>query len=110
MKQTLSRAWLAVAILLALAARAYAQGMTPRRVDDTHHDGDGRHDGHDRDRERDHDRRHRVPFVGGPFVYVNPYPAYVTPTPGYWYYCPSAGAYYPYVTYCLDAWVPVPAQ
>ena len=35
---------------------------------------------------------------------------YVPTTPGYWYYCPSAEAYYPYVKYCLDAWVPVPVQ
>jgi hypothetical protein len=40
----------------------------------------------------------------------NSYPVYVPTTPGYWYYCPSAEAYYPYVTYCLESWVPVPVQ
>ena len=42
-------------------------------------------------------------------TYWNYYPYYAS-TPGYWYYCPSAEAYYPYVTYCLDAWVPVLAR
>ena len=36
-------------------------------------------------------------------------PQYVAPYPTYWYYCPSAEAYYPYVIYCSDAWVTVPA-
>ncbi|HRE17598.1 MAG TPA: hypothetical protein PLW86_11150 [Rhodocyclaceae bacterium] len=26
---------------------------------------------------------------------------------GYWYYCPSARAYYPYVRECAEAWQPV---
>ena len=37
-------------------------------------------------------------------------PAYAYPTPGYWYYCPSYGTYYPYVTSCPENWVPVPAS
>src|SRR5439155_607904 len=36
-------------------------------------------------------------------------PAHVQPPqPGYWYYCPSAGAYYPAVGSCPEPWVPVP--
>jgi hypothetical protein len=27
--------------------------------------------------------------------------------PSYWYYCPSAGGYYPYVQQCPEPWVPV---
>ena len=118
MRQALSTALVAVALVLAVAAPGHAQGMSARRMDDGHHDGGGhhegggQHDGRDHGHRGDHDRdgRHRFPFVGGPYLYWNPYPVYVTPTPGYWYYCPSAEAYYPYVTYCLDAWVPVPAQ
>jgi len=62
-------------------------------------------------------------FVRGPhgFVAVAPgfgwwptYPYYVpsyVPAPsGYWYYCASAGSYYPYVASCPEAWVPVPAS
>jgi hypothetical protein len=37
-------------------------------------------------------------------VYVQP------PVSGYWYYCPSAGGYYPYVASCPVPWVPVPAS
>lgn len=63
-------------------------------------------------------------FVRGPrgFVVVAPgfgwwpgYPYYgvapsYEPTPsGYWYYCSSAGAYYPYVESCPEPWVPVPS-
>jgi hypothetical protein len=35
-------------------------------------------------------------------------PVYVQPN-GYWYYCSSAQAYYPYVATCPEPWVPVPA-
>jgi hypothetical protein len=53
-------------------------------------------------------------FVWPPsYVYVPPVvaapPVYVEPT-GYWYYCPSAQAYYPYVATCPEAWIPVPAR
>jgi len=57
--------------------------------------------------------------LGGAFapVYTYPAPIYVTPAPTYapppltyWYYCRSAGAYYPYVPSCPEPWVPVPAQ
>jgi hypothetical protein len=60
-----------------------------------------------------------TPFVVGPaYAYgwapapVEPYapPAYAAPPPSYWYYCPSAGAYYPDVPACPEPWVPVPSQ
>lgn len=105
MRQILAIALIAVTALAMAAAPVHAQDMSARRGShDGHHDGDGHHG-------EDHDgHNHGRAFFRGPFVYWNPYPVYVEPTPGYWYYCPSANAYYPYVTYCLDAWVPVPAR
>jgi hypothetical protein len=44
------------------------------------------------------------PVVAAPPVYVQP------ESNGYWYYCRSAGAYYPYVPTCPEPWVPVPAR
>jgi len=41
------------------------------------------------------------PFVPGDVAYVS------GGTGPYWYYCRSAGQYYPYVTYCPEGWVPV---
>jgi hypothetical protein len=45
------------------------------------------------------------------YPYAYPYDmyggdTYVQPN-NYWYYCQSAGAYYPYVTSCPEAWLPV---
>jgi hypothetical protein len=40
--------------------------------------------------------------------YAPDYSDYAPAPSGYWYYCPSAGAYYPYVGSCPEAWVPVP--
>ena len=62
-----------------------------------------------------------APFVvGGAIAYGAPYyydpgyaysePAYSAPAPSYWYYCQSAGGYYPDVPSCAEPWVPVPAQ
>ena len=62
-----------------------------------------------------------APFVvGGAIAYGAPYyydpgyaypaPTYSEPAPSYWYYCQSAGAYYPDVLSCPEPWVPVPAQ
>ena len=55
-----------------------------------------------------------APFFVAPFVWWGPSvaysspPAYVNPgSNGYWYYCQSARAYYPYVPTCPEAWVPV---
>ncbi len=44
------------------------------------------------------------PVVAGPPVYVEP------GSTGYWYYCPSAQAYYPNVPSCSEPWVLVPAS
>jgi len=45
-------------------------------------------------------------------VYVAPQPVYVAPPPpsGSWYYCSSAGQYYPYVQYCPEGWQAVPPR
>ena len=113
MRQLATTALIAMAIVLAITGPSAAQGMAASG----HHDGGGHHHaaGHD-DSGGDHysyhdgQHQHRHPHIwGGPFVYWN-YPAYVAPTAGYWYYFPSAEAYYPYVTYCLDSWVPIPAR
>src|SRR5262245_29566970 len=48
-------------------------------------------------------------FVEPGFVYWWPSYPYAGAPPGYWYYCPSAGTYYPYVEYCPEPWVQVPA-
>jgi hypothetical protein len=97
----------AMAMVLAAAGPSLAQGM----AGSVHHDGGGHHESdgyHHGDRDGHHEDG-RTHFRGGQFIYWN-YPTYVAPTAGYWYYCPSAEAYYPYVTYCLDTWVPVRAQ
>jgi hypothetical protein len=44
-----------------------------------------------------------------PPAYAEPFQGYVQPAPGYWYYCTSAGAYYPNVPSCAEARLPVPA-
>jgi hypothetical protein len=46
------------------------------------------------------------------YPYPDPYapPTVAAPATGYWYYCPSAGAYYPYVTECPEAWQPAVPQ
>ena len=111
MRHSLSIALVALAVVLSLAAPGYAQNMSGRRAgDDGHHDGAGQHDGHRHDGDHERHGHPGYPVFRGPYVYWNSYPVYVPTTPGYWYYCPSAEAYYPYVTYCLDAWVPVPVQ
>jgi len=43
-------------------------------------------------------------FVAAPPVYAPP------PPPAFWYFCRSAGAYYPHVPACPEPWVPVPAR
>jgi hypothetical protein len=47
-------------------------------------------------------------FVGPGLFYGWPSYPYAGAPRGYWYYCPSAGAYYPYVESCPEAWVEVP--
>jgi hypothetical protein len=41
------------------------------------------------------------------YGYWPDYPDVAAP-PGYWYYCPSAGAYYPDVGACPEPWMQVP--
>jgi hypothetical protein len=77
------------------------------------HRGVGSHREFDR---RDHGRV--FISVGPSFYWGSAYPygwdapaaaVYAPPPQSYWYYCPSAGAYYPYVSSCPEVWVPVPA-
>jgi len=46
------------------------------------------------------------------YPYPDPYipPAVVPSSADHWYYCPSARAYYPYVTECPEGWKPVLPQ
>jgi hypothetical protein len=46
-------------------------------------------------------------IVQEPPVYVQPPPA---PPESYWYYCPSAQAYYPNVRSCPEVWIKVPRR
>ena len=39
-------------------------------------------------------------------AYVAPPPVYAAPPPAYWYFCRSAGAYYPYVSSCSTGGLP----
>src|SRR4051812_10228624 len=42
-----------------------------------------------------------------PPVYVEPYPVAPPAAPAaqnYWYYCPAAGTYYPYIPDCAGGW------
>ena len=48
--------------------------------------------------------------VEEPPVYVQPQPAPAAPPQAYWYYCPSAQAYYPSVPTCAEAWIKVPPR
>lgn len=43
-------------------------------------------------------------YYAPPPVYVEPYPAVPAPQSQEWYYCPNAGAYYPYVKDCPGGW------
>jgi hypothetical protein len=45
-----------------------------------------------------------------PQVYVQQAPAPPSAPPGDWYYCESAGGYYPQVQSCPDPWVRVPPR
>jgi hypothetical protein len=49
--------------------------------------------------------------VQEPPVYIQqPVPAPPSPPEAYWYYCPSARAYYPSVAQCPEPWVKVPPR
>ena len=44
-------------------------------------------------------------------IYIQQQQSSSTPPPqGYWYYCPSARAYYPSVPTCPEAWIKVPPR
>ena len=43
-------------------------------------------------------------YYAPPPVYVEPYPATPAPQTQDWFYCPNAGAYYPYVKQCPGGW------
>jgi hypothetical protein len=60
-------------------------------------------------------------WVVGPTWYYYPAPIYPYPdpywppdagavAPGYWFYCPDNGAYYPYAADCPGGWNGVPAR
>ena len=50
--------------------------------------------------------------VAAPTYYIERGDAYTAPeqTQGYWYYCPEAKAYYPYVKQCAGGWQRVAPQ
>ena len=52
------------------------------------------------------------PYYYPPQIVVQPAPIYTdgAPPQSYWYYCPSAEAYYPTVPTCPEAWVKVPPR
>jgi hypothetical protein len=55
------------------------------------------------------------PYYGPPTVVIQEPPTYVeqpqpAPPQAYWYYCPTAGGYYPMVKACPEAWVKVPPR
>ena len=76
----------AAAVSVALAAPALAR-------DNDHHDRDFHH----------HD------FRGGVFLY-DPLYAYPYAQSGYWYFCPSANAYYPNIPSCPVPWQLIPVR
>jgi hypothetical protein len=103
----------ALAIMLGVTAPSQAAGVGGHGFGSghdvggaMHHGFEGHHfDGHHFDG-RVHDR-FRFGFAPVfPYYPYEPYSSYEAP--GYWYYCPSYGAYYPSVTSCPDAWVAVP--
>ena len=50
-----------------------------------------------------------VVYVQRPPVPQSP-PSPPTQTSSYWYFCPTARAYYPYVQSCPEPWLPVPTR
>jgi len=53
------------------------------------------------------------PYYYPPQVVVQPAPIYTdspAPPESYWYYCPSAKAYYPTVPTCPEVWIKVPPR
>ncbi len=113
MRKVIAVSLLAVALLLVPAAPSYAWG------------GHGGHGGHGSDGHHGfhgHFHGHGV-IVAGPTFWWGPWwwdypPPYAYPPPvvvgppvyepqSYWYYCPSAKAYYPTAPTCPEAWIKV---
>ena len=117
LKRSKKLAYMALAALaIVLAVSGPSQAAGGGGFGGGHSGGSGMHGGsdghHGLDGHHDFDRGgHR----GFGFVPVVPFYGYYPPTyddqgSGYWYYCPSYGAYYPSVGTCTEAWVPVPAS
>ena len=127
MRRVVAVSLFAVALLLVTAVPSYAWGGGGHGGHGGGHEGHGGHGfGH-----RGF-RGHGVVVVGPSFwwypywwdyppyygyapatVIVQEPPVYVerpAPPESYWYYCPSAGAYYPSVPTCSEAWVKVPPR
>jgi hypothetical protein len=112
MRRWVSIAFVAFAIALAEVGSSHGQAMSGHGSGDQHGDRagvrDGDHRDHDGDHDSDHGRRHDGERRQVIIWNFSPYPM---PAPAaYWWYCPSAEAYYPYVDRCVDAWVPVLAR
>jgi len=102
------------------AARAASTHENHMRTADMHesHDANHRRDlGTDHDRDRDHHSPYHPGRWPNGTYYIYPYRPYrygwtyrYAPAPTYWYYCPSYGAYHPYVSSCPGSWVVVPGS
>jgi hypothetical protein len=51
-----------------------------------------------------------APYSYAPASVYPPPPVYIQRSPSYWYYCASAGAYYPNAPTCPEPWIPVPGS
>jgi hypothetical protein len=108
-----------------LSSNAWADGHDSRHGSDRgHREGNGGRDGHWEHGWHDghlgwlwvvgdalllYDVTRPAPVPPAPAV-IEPTPASVPePAPGMWYFCQSAGAYYPYVQTCPEGWQAVPA-
>jgi len=98
----------ALAVVLVITAPSLAAGMGGHGFEGGHSGGAAAHHGFEGHHEGHHFEGHHFGHGFG-FGPVFPYYGYY-PYPSYWYYyCQSYEAYYPSVTSCPEAWVPVPA-
>lgn len=122
-----------LALSIAIAMVATSIGSTAAWADEWRHWGS--HGSYARHEHRHHD--HHGPRAGWlvpglvvgsallwaatrppPLVYREPAPVVIVPplvmvppdAGQWWYYCPGAGAYYPYVSACPTGWEAVPAR
>jgi hypothetical protein len=127
MRKSVRLAALIAALLLVSGVPAYARGGHGGGGGhgfSGSHGGMGGHHGFGERRFGGHHRFHGGGFIGdpywdpwwpyGPYAYtpspviVEPPPVYIEkPPPGFWYYCPSAQAYYPNVSSCAEPWMRV---